>query len=294
MDKLAVMVNVQPATRVSLPLAEHGEGPVWMPQTRQLKFVDMLAGDILTIDSAGSLVGRRNVGPVAAAFRPRVDGGLVVAVERGFALLSADDELTVLPELWSDPTVRMNDGACDTQGRFLCGSMEYDAAAGRGSLHRLEFDGTKTIVLGGVTISNGLAFSADGTTAVYIDSATQEVRRYRLPDDDGPWREYDVVVAVDPALGIPDGLCVDREDGIWVALWEGSAVHRYSADGILTDIVTLPVSLVTACALGGEDGRTLWITTSALEVERSVEPDAGAVFTARVAVAGDPVLPARH
>ena len=96
------MGNVQLGARVWVPLAEHGESPVWVPQTGQLKFVDMSAGNILTIDSAGTLVERRNVGPVAAAFRARVDGGLVVAVKRGFAMLSADDELTVLPELWSD------------------------------------------------------------------------------------------------------------------------------------------------------------------------------------------------
>ncbi len=287
------MVTTTAATQLTAPLAEHGEGPVWFPDTGQLRFVDMLAGDIVTIDADGALVERRSVGTVAAAFRPRDEGGLVIAVERGFALLSPEGELTTLPEVWSDPTVRMNDGACDTQGRFLCGSMAYDAAAGRGSLHRLELDGSTTTVLDGVTISNGLAFSPYGSSAVFIDSMTQQVRRYHLPADDGRWLDYDVVVDIDPAVGTPDGLCVDAEGGIWVALWNGSAAHRYAATGELTDVVKLPVPQVTACALGGPDGRTLFITTSALGVDRAEQPAAGAVFTARVTVAGYPVLTAR-
>lgn len=285
------MVETIAAERLSAPLAEHGEGPVWFAETEQLRFVDMLAGSILTIDASGTLVDRLSVGTVAAAFRPRVDGGLVIAVERGFALLSPEGDLTTLPEIWSDPTVRMNDGACDSRGRFLCGTMAYDAAEGRGALHRLELDGSTTTVLENLTISNGLAFTADGASAVFVDSATQQVRRYRMPDDDGPWREYEVIVDIDPAIGTPDGLCVDVEGGIWVALWNGSAVHRYSPDGELTDIVTLPPSHVTACILGGPDGRTLYITTSAHELDREEQPDAGAVFTARVRVAGDAVLP---
>ncbi len=285
------MVTTTTARQLTAPLADHGEGPVWFADARQLRFVDMLAGDIVTIDADGALVERRSVGAVAAAFRPRASGGLVIAVERGFALLSSDGELTTLPEVWSDPTVRMNDGACDTQGRFLCGSMAYDAA-GRGSLHRLELDGSTTTVLDGLTISNGLAFSPDGSSAVFVDSMTEQVRRYHLPADDGRWHDYDVVVEIDPAVGTPDGLCVDAEGGIWVALWNGSAAHRYAATGELTDVVELPVPQVTACALGGSDGRTLFITTSALGVDRAAQPKAGAVFTARVTVAGAPVLPA--
>ena len=285
------MVDIRAAERLSEPIALHGEGPVWAGESEQLRFVDLLAGDILTLDPAGTVVDRFSVGTIAAALRPRMQRGWVIAVERGFALLSADGELTTLPEVWSDAGVRMNDGACDTQGRFLCGSMAYDEAPGRGSLHRLELDGSTTVVLDGLTISNGLAFSSDGERAVLVDSPTQQVRRYRLPDDDGPWRDYDVIVEIDPAMGTPDGLCVDSEGGIWVTLWGGSAVHRYTASGILTDVVTTPVPQVTACTLGGDDGRPLFITPSARGVDRVEQPDAGAVFSARVAVAGDPVVP---
>lgn len=278
------------ARRLTGSIAEHGEGPVWVEHSGQLVMVDMLAGDILTINADGTVIDRRHVGSIAAALRPRRGGGFVVAIERGFALLNEHGEFSFFPELWNDSTVRMNDGSCDVRGRMHCGTMAYDAEPGRGALHRLERDGTTTTVLNGLTISNGLWFSADGRTAVLVDSPSQQVRRYALPDDDGPWSHFEILAEIREADGTPDGICVDAQGGVWVALWSGSAVHRYTAEGVLTDVVTLPVSQVTACALGGDDGRTLYITTSALGVDRDLEPDAGAVFVTRVAVAGDPVL----
>src|SRR3954454_13113444 len=114
----------------------------------------MLAGDVLALAPDGS-VGRRHVGDVAAALRPRRGGGAVIGVEGGFALEDPDGTLTPLPEVWSDDGVRMNEGGCDPAGRFWCGSMAYDHSAGAGTVYRLDPDGTVTVELEGVTISNG-------------------------------------------------------------------------------------------------------------------------------------------
>lgn len=280
------MVIHQRAERVTEALALHGEGPVWRQDLGELWFVDMLAGDIVSVTESGDFVARRHVGSVAAAFRPRRDGGVVVATERGFAMLSTDDELSRRPELWNDASVRMNDGACDALGRFLCRSMENDAAAERNSLYRLELDGTTSVVLEGLTVSNGLAFSADGTSALHIDSPTHQVRRFLMPEDDGAWTDFEVVVDVDPAHGVPDGLCVDLDGGMWVALWGGSAVQRFDSSGRLTHVVEVPARNVTACTLGGDDGRTLWITTSALDIADRRHSVAGSIFRADVEVGG--------
>ena len=110
--------------QVTGPEVYHGEGPVWYPGWGGLRFVDMLAGDVITLAADGSLE-RRHVGSVAAAVRPRRGGGAVIGVERGFALENADGTLTALPALWSDPDVRMNEGGCDPDGRFYCGWMAY-------------------------------------------------------------------------------------------------------------------------------------------------------------------------
>ncbi|MFG1679194.1 SMP-30/gluconolactonase/LRE family protein [Nonomuraea sp. NPDC049269] len=289
------------AYTVTAPVAEHGEGPVWCGSWGGLRFVDMLAGDVLALDPDGT-VRRRHVGAVAAAIRPRAAGsvsgdyvceGYVVAAEREL-LLSDSDELDAplrsLGEAWSDPSVRMNDGGCDPDGRFYIGSMAYDETPGRGSLYVAEPGGGLRVVLPEVTISNGLDFSPGGDLAYYADTTT---RRIDVLDYD---REHGLTgrrpfVSVDPADGAPDGLTVDAEGGVWVALWRGAAVHRYSPEGGLDAVIRLPVRKVTAVTFGGENLDRLFITTSALDVDRTEQPDAGALFAADPGVRGRPVLP---
>src|SRR3954454_17293713 len=191
------------------PVAYHGEGPVWAAEWDGLRFVDMLAGDILCLDAGGALVERMHVGTVAGAFRPRRAGGMVVGVERGFALVDADGRVDTLPEVWHDRSVRMNDGACDPGGRFYCGSMAYDATPGAGALYRLDPGGEVSVVLESVTISNGLAWTADGDTAFYVDSPT-----YRVDAFDRDLTNRRPFVTVDSDHGMPDGLTVDREGGV--------------------------------------------------------------------------------
>lgn len=269
------------AEQLTPALAHHGEGPVWDEVANCLRWVDLLRGDVLSLRADGS-VDRLHVGDVAAALRPRAAGGLVVAVERGFASVDADEStIRRLPELWSDPSVRMNDGGCDPQGRFYCGSMAYDAAPGRGALHRLDPDGGSEVVLAGVTISNGLGWLAGGDAALYVDSPTQRIDVLDFDAGSGRFGERRPFVAVEPAAGMPDGIALDVEGGVWVALWGGGAVHRYDAAGRLDAVVEIGVRNVTACALHGGD---LFVTTSAVD-----DPDdakAGAVFRIRAGVAG--------
>ena len=122
------------------PVAYHGEGPVWSERWGGLRWVDMLAGDVLFLTPGGT-VERRQVGGVVAALRPRSRGGAVIGVERGFALEDAEGTITHLPEVWADNRVRMNEGGCDPEGRFYCGSMAYDQASGAATLWRLDPDG---------------------------------------------------------------------------------------------------------------------------------------------------------
>src|SRR4051812_15734183 len=136
------------AAQLTEPAADHGEGPVWWPDGH-LRLVDMLAGDLLDMQDDGTLR-RLHIAEVAAAVRPRRGGGAVVAVERGLLLLDEAGTATRLPAVWSDAGVRMNEGGCDPQGRFYCGSMAYDAAPGRGRFYRFAADGSVTVVLDGV------------------------------------------------------------------------------------------------------------------------------------------------
>jgi sugar lactone lactonase YvrE len=267
------------AEQLTPALAHHGEGPIWDARLQRLLWVDLLRGDVLFTHPGGD-TDRLHVSTVAACVVPRRAGGHVVATERGFTVLDGDGVADVLADVWEDPSVRMNDGACDPGGSFYCGSMAYGAAAGRGSLYRLDVDGTVHRVFDGVTISNGLGWSPDGSVAYYVDSATQRIDRCS-PDLSSrhPFLE------IDPSLGTPDGLTVDADGGIWVALWGGAAVHRYAPSGDLDLVIELPVAQVSSCAFGGADLDTLFITTSAEDLA-DPEPAAGALFAVQPGIKG--------
>ncbi len=276
------------ADQVTASVAYHGEGPVWSDRWGGLRFVDMLAGDVLSLAGDGT-VARKHVASVVAAIRPRRGGGSVLGVERGFALEDENGTITLLPELWSDAGVRMNEGGCDPDGRFYCGSMAYDRRPGGGALYRLDPDRTTRQVLSGVTISNGLAWSPDGTLAYYSDTPTLRVTVFDYERGRGLVAPR-TFVEIPEAAGRPDGLTVDADGGVWVALSRGGAVRRYTARGVLDVVVEVPTPKVTACTFGGDDLGDLFITTSREGLSPGDDPRAGALFRARPGGRGLPVL----
>ncbi|NYJ05283.1 SMP-30/gluconolactonase/LRE family protein [Petropleomorpha daqingensis] len=274
------------AEQVTDPVAYHGEGPVWSSRWGGLRWVDMLAGDVLALADDGAIT-RTHVGDVAAALRPRRDGGAVIGVERGFALQDADGSLTTLPPVWSDPGVRMNEGGCDPDGRFWCGSMAYDQRPGGGSLYRLDPDGTVAVAFGGATISNGLEWSPDGSLAYYNDTPTHQIAVFDYARESGLTGRRTFVQLADDEN--PDGLTVDAEGGVWIALYGAGAVHRYTPDGRLDGVVEVAAEKVTACTFGGSRLDRLYITTSREDLPPDADPLAGSLFAVDPGVAGRPV-----
>jgi sugar lactone lactonase YvrE len=274
--------------QVTDPLAAHGEGPVWHAGWPGLRWVDMLAGDVLELDPVTERVSRHHVGTVAAALRPCTSGDVVLALERGFALASSDlTNVRSLGDLWSDPSIRMNDGDCDPDGRFYCGSMAYHETPGAGALYRLDPNGTATPVLTGVTISNGLTWSPDGTTAYYVDTPTHRIDAFDYHPTHGLTARRPIV-QIPESDGAPDGLTIDTGGNLWVALWGGSAVRCYLPNGKLAENLSLPVTQVTACTFGGPALDELFITTSQQQVEIGTQPAAGALFRAQPGARGLP------
>ena len=266
--------------------AEHGEGPVWSPSwggpsLGELRWVDTFAGDLLALGDDGTVT-KRNVDKAIGALRPRAGGGMIVALERRFALAGADGELHPLGEVWDTPGVQFNDGGCDPQGRFYCGTMAYAATPGAGTLYRLDPDLSVHEVLTGVTISNGIQWPAEGV--YYNDTPTGRVDRYAFDPGTGTFGARETLAAIDPAHGRPDGMALDAEGGVWVALWGGGAVHRYAGDGTLTAQIAVPARQTTACTFG--DDTTLFITTSRDGLGDQAEPGAGAVFAVDAGVRG--------
>lgn len=267
------------AEQLTEPIAYHGEGPVWSQTWGGLRWLDMLAGDVLSLSEDGT-VERRHVDTAVASVRPRQAGGAVIGVERGFALEDADGRVSFLDSLWSSDNIRMNEGGCDPDGRFYCGSMAYDLRPGAGALHRLDPDGSTTTVLESVTISNGLEWSPDGSRAYYVDTPTGGIDVFDYDGELTGRRRF-----TDVPDG-PDGLAVDEQGGVWVARSGGGAVHRYTPDGTLDEVVQLPVTKVTACAFGGPGLDRLFITTSCEYIDTEAEPESGALFTCLPGVRG--------
>lgn len=273
------------AERFTEPCTSHGEGPFWDAANDRLLLVDMLAGAVVEVDAAG-LTQRHQLAGVAAALRARRDGGYVLATEDRFVLLGPDlTEETVLPSVFTDPLIRMNDGGCDPQGRFYIGTMAYAETPGAGTLYRLDPDRSVHVALTGVTISNGLQWNRAGDTVFYSDTPTARLDAFDFDAVTGAFAGQRTFTEIADG-GLPDGLAIDEEDGLWVALWGGSAVHRYDASGRLDLVVELPVSNVTACTFGGPDLRTLYITTSRQGIAEGEQPEAGAVFRYGAGVRG--------
>jgi sugar lactone lactonase YvrE len=270
----------------------HGEGPIWDSVAGRLRWVDMLNGDVMGQAPDGS-VSRQHVDKIAAAMRPRAGGGLVVGIEHGFVLLDADGQAGPVQTAFADPGIRMNDGGVDRQGRFFCGSMPYDQAGPRGVFYRFDPDGKVTEVFGDVTISNGVAWNPAGDTMYYIDTPTQRVDVFDYDPATGMPSGRRPLVYVDPdhgtPQGAPDGMCLDAEGGLWVAIYHGHAVHRYTPEGRLDQVVELPASQVTACTFGGPDLADLYITTSRENLPDGAEPQAGALFHVNPGVRGLPL-----
>jgi sugar lactone lactonase YvrE len=276
------------AERLTDPITFHGEGPYWDARNERLLFVDMFAGAVVSRDAGGAIARHEVPSTIAAVVRRRASGGLVVATERD--LLAADDALAAFTPIARGLVgdgIRLNEGGCDAPGAFLIGSMAYDQTPGAASVQRIAPDGAVTTVLEAATISNGLQFSADGCTAFYVDTPTRRIDRVDVDPATGAWSGRRPHVAIDGTPGSPDGLAIDVDGGLWVALYDGGAVRHYDAAGALVEEIAVPgATRVTACAFGDADRRTLYVTTSRENLADGEEPLAGSLYAVRTDVAG--------
>ncbi|MFE2986283.1 SMP-30/gluconolactonase/LRE family protein [Streptomyces sp. NPDC059262] len=256
-----------------------GEGPTWDAEAGRLIWVDILGSRVHTYDPA---TGRRTVMATeqhVGAAKPRAGGaGLVVNLRDGIGLYGPGG--TDFRWLHRDPVPgrRGNDAAIAPDGSLWAGSMAYDERPGGGNLVRIAADGTATEILGDVTVSNGTGWSPDGTLMYYVDTPT---RRIDVFDVDGQQalrrREFAVV---EEGAGHPDGLTVDADGCVWVALWDGSALRRYTPSGALDRVVELPVKRPTACAFGGADLTDLYVTSARVGLD-APSPYAGSLLVLR-------------
>lgn len=279
--------SADPVLRVGALL---GEGPVWDDRTHRLLFVDILGERVHWFDpGAGTHSSSPADGPVGAVVL-RGDGGLVLARHDCFVHAGPSGEGRAVVEGFraDGAAVRFNDGKVDPWGRFVAGTMDWDQSSPVGALHMLWPDNSVTTVLDQVTISNGLAWSTGGDVLYYIDSPTQRVDAFDVDPPSGALTGRRTVIEVGDVF--PDGMAIDDDGCLWVAIWDAGQVRRYALDGRLLEVVAVPEGgHVSSAAFGGPRMSTLYITTARdglTEAELAQAPHAGDLFALETSVTG--------
>jgi sugar lactone lactonase YvrE len=269
--------------------AELGEGPVWDERSHSLLMVDITAGRVHRLNLESQAVESLEVGSPVTSVIPRSRGGLVMTGKD--ELFAMDDAGRARVEIARFSGVsdegRMNDAGCDPDGRLLAGSMTdtgIDSA-----LYMVRPDLTVEQVLDNVGISNGLAWSTDGSHMYYIDYALGSSERFSYDVESGTFDDRSVLARIDPGLGAPDGMCIDVDDHLWVAVFGGGVVRRFDPDGLVTVELELPAPNVTSCCFGGPGYEDLYVTTARSGLSREqqeIHPLSGSVFRFNPPVGG--------
>jgi L-arabinonolactonase len=267
-----------------------GEGVLWDPRSRRVWWTDIHGKKLWSYDPAARTAASFDVPSRVASFAPRARGGFLVAFAEGFALYDlASGERRDLAAFEPDlPGTRLNDGRTDRAGRFVAGG--YDEAGDRPitSVWRVDADGSATRLFGEVTCANATCFSPDGRTMYFADSPRRLLEAVPYDPATGAVGARRALASI-RGPGLPDGACTDAAGYLWVAIWQGGRVERWSPEGRLDRTVEVPVQKPTCCAFGGEDLDILYITTSregSTEAELEHQPTSGGLYAFRPGVRG--------
>jgi sugar lactone lactonase YvrE len=263
-----------------------GEGPFWDPGRRVLLRVDIRGEQVIEWAADTGTETRTDAGGPVSLVVPDDRGGRIVAGGSSVTRWAPDGSRTPIGRLDPDtPSTTANDGKCDQRGRLWIGTWDRDGGA-LATLSVVDLDGSMRLAESGLSASNGIAWNADSTALYLVDTPRRTVWRYDFDLDEGALGAREVFARIPDDDGLPDGLATDQAGGVWVALFSGGAVHRYGADGTRTDVVPMPVTYPTSLAFGGDDLRTLFVTSSSAHLD---EPLAGSVLAFRADVPGVPV-----
>ena len=273
--------------------AQLGEGPRWDEATGTLLWVDIVGRAVHRFDPASARDDVVSAPDLISLALPRAAGGVVVGLPDGLHLLEHGAYRPLVAIEADIPQNRTNDSACDREGRLWLGTMALDEYTCSAGLHRIDTDLTVTKVVHGTAISNGLGWSPDHDRFYFIDSPTMRIDVFDFDLATGEIENRRPFATVQVEGASPDGLNVDAEGCLWVALHGGWGLLRYSPQGELIGHVELPVAKVTSCCFGGDGLKELYVTTrreSLSEAELADQPLAGALFRLDAGVAGLPTF----
>jgi sugar lactone lactonase YvrE len=261
-----------------------GEGPVWDARQKTICWIDILQGEIREFNPVNKDYKTISVNQMIGAIAICKNGDFLAALKNGFGFIGRNSgEVSMIgnpePRLAGN---RFNDGKTDPAGRFWAGTMSHTDEPEQGSLYVLDKDLAITKKLERISISNGLAWSADHKTFYYIDTPTSAVVAYQYEKSSAEITNKRIIIQIPKEDGFPDGMTIDSEDMLWIAHWDGWQVSRWNpGTGKKIKTVPLPVARVTSCCFGGEDLGDLYITSArtGLSSEQLKEqPLAGSLF----------------
>lgn len=276
-----------------------GESPNWDERTGSLVWLDMLGDAIHVFDLDPPAHRSWASGPVMSVL-PRRDRGFAVVTPDGLALLDDEEPATMLAvELEPNPAFKPNDAFCDDDGRLWTATVSPADGPPRGVIWRIDPDLTAHRVAGDIAHGNGLGLSPDRALLYHSDSRKGVIEAYPFDAPAGALGPPRVLARVDAAEGVPDGLAVDADGGIWVALYrghlrdgkDGSELRRYAPTGRLEAVIDVPVRCTTSCAFGGPDLGSLFVTTGNYEASEGERGVAGSLLVLDPGVAGSPPAP---
>ncbi len=276
-----------------------GESPVWVAAEQALYWVDILASKLHRWDAASGAVRHWLAPEMMGCVAPRKEGGWIAGMESGVFQLTLDpnttsvksERLAVVQHVTT--TMRFNDGRCDRQGRFRAGTMFFDTNAARpvGAFYGYEKNGGLTLLLDGLIVSNGLAFSPDGRIMYVSDSHISVQKIWAFDYDIASGTPYNrrLFVDMNPYPGRPDGAAVDADGCYWICGNDSGQIHRFTPQGKLDRSLTVPVKKPSMCAFGGAGLDTLFVASIRPDdIDLSDQPLAGGVFALRPGVCGLP------
>ena len=270
-----------------------GEGAIWHPIEERLYWVDIEGHALHLFNPATNHDEIWPVGARVGTVVPIVGGGALVALQNGIHLINTETgELACINNPIQGEDIRFNDGKCDPAGRFWVGTMALDSREGAAVLYRMERDGNLHLILDKLSVSNGLVWTADKKTMFFIDTPTRKVQRFAYNDETGDISKQGDVIRIPETEGKPDGMTIDSEGNLWVALYGGGAVGCWDPKtGDMLQKINVPAPHTTSCAFGGEDLSTLFITSArdGLDEDQLRKyPHSGGIFAVKPGARGTP------
>jgi sugar lactone lactonase YvrE len=265
-----------------------GENPLWHPLERCLYWTDITRGRLFRYHPEAKRSEPCYRGEPVGGFTIQADGALLLFMARGaIAEWRGGKMRYIIEEIPEERAGRFNDVIADPAGRVFCGTMPTPSHPGR--LYRLDPDGSLHRLLEGVGIPNGMGFTPDRRGLYFTDSSARHIYLFDYDGRTGAIANRRVWLQTPEAAGVPDGMTVDAQGGVWSARWNGSALYRYSPDGIEDQRVEFPARKVSSAAFGGDGLQDLYVTTALAGGSRAEEgPGAGALFRLRPGIRGVP------